>query len=169
MDLRHRLREALEPRLADEGVDLVDVEVQNHHRRRIIRFLVDEVGEEPVGGDAPRAGVSVEYCARVSRMIEDILDTADLIPFAYVLEVSSPGINRPLTKPRHYERHLGERVIVRMNDGFGERRQFSGALVALEDGHVQITLESGEGVALPLSEVRSARVDIDPWANRRKG
>lgn len=155
MDLRLRLLEVLEPFLAGELVELVDVRVQVRARRRTVCLLVDKAG-----------GVTIEDCARISRRVEDLLDTEDLIPFQYVLEVSSPGLDRPLRKPNHFERFAGERVEIRMADGYGSRRRFTGTLVGLEGDDVCVALAEGEQVRLPLASVESARVSIDPWKPR---
>jgi ribosome maturation factor RimP len=152
MDLRLRLSEVLEPFLAEELVELVDIQVQARGRRRVVSLLVDQPG-----------GVTIEDCARISRRVEDLLDTEDPIPFQYVLEVSSPGLDRPLTKPSHFERFAGERVEVRMSTDFGPRRRFTGRLVGLSGDDVCVALEEGEDVRLPLDKVERARVHIDPW------
>jgi ribosome maturation factor RimP len=152
MDLRLRLSEVLEPYLGEEAVELVDVQVHVRGRRRVVSLRVDQPG-----------GVTIEDCARISRRVEDLLDTEDLIPFQYVLEVSSPGLDRPLKTPNHFERFAGERVEVRMSRDFGPRRRFAGTLVGLSGGDVCVVLEEGENVRLPLAQVESARVQIDPW------
>ena len=155
MELRQRLLELLEPFLADGFVELVDVRVQHHGRRRTVCLLVDQPG-----------GITIDDCVRISRQVEDLLDSQDLIPFRYVLEVSSPGVDRPLRKAEHYTRFVGERVEIRMNPGFGSRRQFTGELAGYSDGTVHVIVGEGEDVHLPLREVHSARVHIDPWKRR---
>lgn len=155
MDLRRRLLDSLEPRLAEDEVELVDVQIQVKGRRRTVCLLVDQPG-----------GVNIEDCARISRRLEDILDAQELIPFRYVLEVSSPGLDRPLRKPHHYERFTGERVQVRMVPEFGDRRQFSGTLAGFVDGFVCVVDESGQETRLPFDRILSARVQIDPWKRK---
>lgn len=174
MDLRHRLVEVLEPRLAAEHVELVDVEIEVQRRRRTIRLLVDRVpeparGDDPdaVGGE-PATGVTINDCARISRRVEDILDAEDLIPFAYVLEVSSPGADRPLSKPAHFDRFRGERVTIRMEEAYGPRRQFTGVLQGLRDDQACVSLSSDEEVLLPLGRIHKARVHIDPWEQAKR-
>jgi len=155
VDLRQQLLELLEPALAEDFVDVVDVQIVAEGRRRIVRLLVDQPG-----------GVGIHDCANISRRVEAILDTEDLIPFRYVLEVSSPGLNRPLRKPEHFERFTGERIHIQMVDTFGPRRRFSGKLLGLEEGLVCVLPDGGETVRLPFDSVRSARVEIDPWKRR---
>jgi ribosome maturation factor RimP len=181
MDLRHRLFEVLEPRLAQDLVDLVDVEVEVRRRRRTIRLLVDRLPSS-AASDGPRMavegdaetdpndldGVTINDCARISRRVEDILDAEDLIPFQYVLEVSSPGADRPLSKPAHFTRFVGERVTVRMDDAFGPRRQFSGVLLGLRDDQAWVRLSEDEEVLLPLGLIHQARVHIDPWEKAKR-
>ena len=155
MDLRQRLLEVLEPYLAEDLVELVDVRVQSHSRRRTVCLLVDQPG-----------GVTINDCARISRHVEDYLDTQDVIPFRYVLEVSSPGFDRPLRTRQHFERFVGEQVEIQMDRSFGERRQYTGELTGVADGVVSLRLGDGDEVRLPLDEIRSARVRIDPWKPR---
>ena len=100
------------------------------------------------------------------RRVEALLDTEDIIQFRYVLEVSSPGLNRPLRKPEHFERFTGERVHIRMADSFGPRRRFSGKLLGLKDGVVCVQSDDGETIRLPFDSLRSARAEIDPWKRR---
>ncbi len=155
MDLRLRLLEVLEPYLAADFMEVVDVQVLVQGRRRTVRLLVDQPG-----------GVSVEDCAAVSRRVASLLDQEDLVPFRYVLEVSSPGLDRPLRKPEHFRRFTGERVHIRMKDSYGPRRQFSGKLLGLDGGVLRVLPDKGDAFRLPLDSVRSARVQIDPWKRR---
>jgi len=174
MDLRHRLLEVLEPRLAAEHVELVDVEIEARRRRRTIRLLVDHLptprpGSDPRGEEeAEPAGVTINDCARISRRVEDILDAEDLIPFPYVLEVSSPGADRPLSRPAHYDRFRGERVTIRMDEAYGPRRQFTGVLRGLRDDQACVRLSGEEEILLPLDRIHRARVHIDPWEKAKR-
>ncbi len=166
MDLAGRVLALLEPRLEREHVELVDVQMIARGKRRVVCVRVDRVEVDEDGRKRP-VGVTVADCARISRQIEDILDAEDVVPFSYVLEVSSPGLDRPLRKPEHYDWFTGEQVVVRMADTFGSRRQYTGSLVGRQGDHIVVSVDGGETVRLPLTEVKSARVAIDPW--KRKG
>ncbi|CAM5530148.1 ribosome maturation factor RimP [Streptomyces spiroverticillatus] len=102
-----RLRELLEPLVAAQGLDLEEIEVSKAGRRRMLRIVVDS--EE---------GVELDACAEVSRAISDKLDESDAMgDDEYVLEVSSPGADRPLTEHRHYVRATGRLAKLQLNDG----------------------------------------------------
>jgi ribosome maturation factor RimP len=104
---RDLLRGILEPAVAGAGFDLEDVEVARTGRRRRFRVLVDKDG-----------GVSLDECADLSRLIGDALDDAAAVgDDPYTLEVSSPGVSRPLTLPRHWRRNRGRLVAVTTSDG----------------------------------------------------
>ncbi|HKY61433.1 MAG TPA: ribosome maturation factor RimP [Gemmatimonadota bacterium] len=117
-----RLSALIEPLLAREGVELVDVEVAGSRRRPIVRVYVDRPG-----------GVGVDDCARISRLLEAGLETAAAVPETYVLEVSSPGLDRPLRERRHFERFVGRDVEVRLFAPLQGRRRIVGTLEQVAD------------------------------------
>lgn len=102
-------------------------------------------------------GITVEDCAAVSREVSAHLDVADPIRSAYVLEVSSPGIDRPLTRPEDFDRFAGFEARVEMRLPIEGRRRFSGQLCGLQDEQVRIATEEGE-VLLPFAEVAKAKL-----------
>ena len=106
--------------LADsEGMEIVDIEFRHEGSRggRVLRLYLDKEG-----------GPNVEDLSRVSRQLSELLDAEDTIDGAYTLEVSSPGINRPLKKPEHFARFVGKRIRVRTRDLIDGRRSFLGIL-----------------------------------------
>ena len=123
------LRRVLEPVVTDAGYDLEDLVVTPAGRRRLVRIVVDRDG-----------GVSLDDVADVSRAASEALDAADdMVGNApYVLEVTSPGVDRPLTEPRHWRRNVGRLVTVHLREG--EPR--TGRLTAATDG--DITLDGAE-------------------------
>ncbi|MCG6870948.1 MAG: ribosome maturation factor RimP [Gammaproteobacteria bacterium] len=102
-------------------------------------------------------GVNVEDCARVSQQISGILDVEDPIAGAYQLEVSSPGLDRPLVRPEHFRKVLGEIVRVRMQHAFGERRRYKGVLREVTEEAVTLEVD-GEPVALPFAQMDKSRL-----------
>ena len=102
-------------------------------------------------------GVTIDDCARVSREIGDLIDVKDVIMHEYILEVSSPGLNRPLKKERDFVWAKGKRVKVRMVKPVNGRRNFSGYLKNFEDGTLYVEAE-GSLVALPWVEVDKAHL-----------
>lgn len=117
--------------------------------RRILRVLLDAPGGVPLGA-----------CAAVSRALGPILDASPDVQGRYVLEVSSPGINRPLTKPEHYRRFAGERVKIRLREKVDGGATVSGVLVGLQDDVVTVQTPLGEK-QVPLANVARARLHRD--------
>ena len=140
--------------LAQSDLELVDVELGGSPRGLVVRVLVDKAG-----------GVSVGDCARVSRALGDDLEAADVIPGRYILEVSSPGIDRPLKVREDYERFAGEQAEIATVEMIGEQRDHRGQLAGFDAAtdSVMLTLESGSTVAIPLGAIRRARLRRDPW------
>lgn len=101
-----------------DGLGLVEIVLAGAGSASIVRIFVDR-----------EKGVSVEDCSRLSRKISDFLDTHDLIPFQYRLEVSSPGLDRPLTNKTDFQRKTGEKVTLYMKDKTDPREQTKGRLV----------------------------------------
>ena len=133
---RPKIKREAEDRLLDLGIDLVSMDWAGSRNRPVIRLRIER---SPMG-DPP---VTVDDCARVSRALESWLDEHDEIPERYVLEVSSPGIERPLTRPRDWERFVGEPVVV---EGFGGACR---ALLPARGGAVGVGLGAGTDGSTP--------------------
>jgi ribosome maturation factor RimP len=112
-------------------------------------------------GESRAAGPSLEDCERVSRDLSAALDVADLIPHAYQLEVSSPGLDRPLRRERDFARFAGQNVRVRLVDGVEGRRNFSGTLRGAKDGLVEVECD-GRSYQLPVEQVAKANL-VPDW------
>src|SRR5262245_16992807 len=153
-DREAQLRERVLALLEQSDLELVDVELGGSPRGLIVRVLVDKPG-----------GVSVEDCARVSRAVGDDLEAADAFPGRYTLEVSSPGINRPLKRREDYERFAGEEAEVVTVEKIGDQRDHRGRLAGFDPASdsVLLTLDSGSTVAIPLGAIRRAHLRRDPW------
>jgi ribosome maturation factor RimP len=148
----------LEARVAELGFELVQTEWAGSSRRPIIRIRIDR----PEG----KGTVTVDDCAVVSRGLEPWLDEVEALPERYVLEVSSPGVDRPLVKPRDYERFAGEEVAIRGNDLLaGRARRLEGVLLGLtsDGGRIRLRLPDASEVEVPLDEVTGAHV-VYRWA-----
>jgi ribosome maturation factor RimP len=101
--------------------------------------------------------MTVEDCAAISHMVSALLDAEDPIKDSYVLEVSSPGIDRPLTRPRDFERFSGHVARIELRSTIDGRRRFRGRLQGIEDGLVRLETD-GESVALPVGEIATAKL-----------
>jgi len=120
-EVQRRLEEIADSLLQDEGLELVDLEYRREGRRWVLRLFIDKEG-----------GVTVEDCATVSRELGDILDAKDAVPEAYVLEVSSPGLNRRVRKREDFSRFAGRKVEVRLTASHDGRRKIIGKILGIE-------------------------------------
>ncbi len=162
---RPKIRREAESRLLDLGIDLVSMDWAGSRNRPVIRLRIERspMVDAPTG-DAPTGAppVTVDDCARVSRALESWLDEHDEIPERYVLEVSSPGVERPLTRPQDWARCVGEPVVVQ---GFGVLAERSSRLEAELLGldsepepTVRLRLGDGAEVGVPLADIKGAHL-----------
>lgn len=144
------------------GFDLVQSEWAGSDRRPILRLRIDVLDPEP--GVSPGGGVTVDDCAVVSRGLEGWLDGLDAMPDTYVLEVSSPGVERPLTRRRDWERFRGEEVAVKSREILADRAtRLEGRILGLsrteEEGDVvRLELSGGDEVDVPLEKLTGAHL-----------
>lgn len=148
-----RVKTLLDPVVEREGYELLEVEYLSDRGRMILRLYIDTV---PPG--TAQKGVTVEDCSFVSRIVGDILDVEEIIGDNYHLEVSSPGLFRPLTKPVHFDRVVGERVKVKTFDKLDGRRVFTGTLVAHREGVLTVRID-GADFTLNLENVAKANLE----------
>jgi ribosome maturation factor RimP len=150
----------LESRVEALGYELVSVEWAGSKARPLLRLRID------VPEGSPGQGVTVDDCARVSRSLEGWLDGVAAIPERYVLEVSSPGLNRPLVRDRDYDRFRGEWIAVKGREVLaGRSRRLEGELLGLdqEGGAVRLRLRDGAEVSIRRSEISGAHL-VFRWA-----
>lgn len=144
----------LDARVAELGYELVDVRWGGSGQRPLLKLRIDRPDSKP------GSGVTVDECATVSRALEPWLDAHEGLSRRYVLEVSSPGVERPLVRPRDYERFRGERVAVTGHEVLLDRStRLEGELVGLQDEGAEeeavvLRLSGGEEVSVPRSKVR---------------
>ena len=131
------------------GFELVEVELGGGRQHQTLRVYID----------GPH-GITVDNCADVSRQLSAVLDVEDPIPGTYTLEVSSPGIDRPLTRPKDYSRWAGHLARVETAEPIDGRRRFKGTLLGLSDGEVRLRLEDGTETAVPFTAVTRAKLEM---------
>jgi ribosome maturation factor RimP len=134
------VRAIVERVAASSGLEVVDVEMRGGGKSRMLRIVIDK----PAAGalDKP-AGVTHEDCANLSREVSTILDVEDVVPGgSYVLEVSSPGLDRKLSRPADFERFTGSRVKLTTRDPVNGNRHFAGRLQSFADGRLTLELDS---------------------------
>ncbi|HEY8927077.1 MAG TPA: ribosome maturation factor RimP [Polyangia bacterium] len=174
----------VEPYVRDAGFDLVEVQSGREPSGWIVRLFIDRPAPAAGGGTTQGSsegqlasegelGVSHNDCERVSRDVSAALDVADLIPHAYELEVSSPGLDRPLRRLQDFSRFTGREARIRMTEGVDGRRNFSGRLAGVEaapagglDGVVAIECD-GRTYHLPIGDIAKANL-VPDWAKEFK-
>jgi ribosome maturation factor RimP len=138
----------VEPYIEEQGLELVDVEYVREGAHWYLRVYIDKEG-----------GIELDDCSTVSRIVSAKLDQADPISQAYMLEVSSPGLERPLKKEQDFERFKGSLVTVNTTVGFQGYTEFTGNLVGLEDNQIILEFEN-ERISIPRDQVKKARLAI---------
>jgi ribosome maturation factor RimP len=154
-DICERIRTLAGPILISMRLELVEVEFKRTGREAVLRLFIDKEG-----------GVMLDDCADLSRELSLLLDVEDFIPCEYNLEVSSPGLDRPLKTPADYDRFAGRLVKVRTYEQFpddagNKRKTFLGRLEGLKDGVVVLKLTEGQTASIPLERVAKANLDFE--------
>jgi len=154
-DICDRVRALAQPILESMLLELVEVEFKRTGREAVLRLFIDKEG-----------GVMLDDCADLSRELSLILDIEDFIPCEYNLEVSSPGLDRPLKTPADYDRFSGRLIKVRTYEPFPDdagnmRKTFLGRLDGLKDGAVVVTLTEGQTASIPLARVAKANLEFE--------
>lgn len=127
--------------------ELVGYESLSLGRRTLLRLYIDRPG-----------GVTIDECARVSRQVSALFDVENPIEGGYVLEVSSPGIDRPLFELAHYAPQIGKTIRLKLSVPYLARRQYKGVLIGATEEAVRLLLEEGSEVSIPFSSVEKANV-----------
>ncbi len=148
MEIRDRVITLVEPILAEQGLELVDVEHRREGHGQVVRLLVDREG-----------GVDLETLSRLSRELSDVLDGEEPIPGTYTLEVSSPGIHRPLRRPEHFVGYLGKKVRVCCRAPQNGQRNFLGTLAAVTAGGVTLRSDGGAESYIEFANIDKANYE----------
>jgi ribosome maturation factor RimP len=145
-----RVETILEPLLDAEGFSLVDVEYKRERGGWVLRVFIDK-----------ESGVTLDDCARVSREFGQLLDVEDIIPTSYQLEVSSPGLDRPLKKEEDFVKYSGRKVRIKTKEQVSGRRNFKGALLGCTEGKVMVKVEGSGVFTIPFSAILKANLEIE--------
>jgi ribosome maturation factor RimP len=158
--IAEQARRILDPIVTREGFELVEVEWGREGPAWVLRLFVDRPG-----------GVTIENCQELSRTVDTVLDVEDFIEPAYNLEVSSPGVDRPLRKPADFERFAGQRAHVKtfapIDTPQGPRKNWSGTLRGFRDGAVEIEVD-GDVHRIPHASIAKAHLEYDFEADLRR-
>ncbi len=152
-----------EPYVRDAGFDLIEVQFAREQRGAVLRLFIDRPtgSAQDTQDRKDQTLIGVDDCERVSRDVSAALDVADNISHTYLLEVSSPGLDRPLRRERDFARFVGESARVRLEAGVEGRRNFSGTIQAAKDGRVEIACD-GRSYELPIDDIVRANL-IPDW------
>jgi len=144
------LNRLIRPAVEALGFEFVGLEYLSNPKNRLVRIYIDREPE----------GISVEDCAEVSHEVSAVLDVEDPVAGNYSLEVSSPGVERPLFEPEHYRRFVGERAVVHLYAPRDNRRKLTGTIVEADDGRVVIEVD-GDPFEVAYADVRRANLKPD--------
>jgi ribosome maturation factor RimP len=143
---RDKLIKLLEPAIENMGYELADLELKSGGADGLVRIFIDKA-----------EGIGIEDCEAVSRQVSAILDVEDPVEGNFALEVSSPGLDRTLTKPAHFKRFMGQDVRVKLRFPLSGRRNYRGALTSADDEKIEVEVD-GESHSLPIATIESARL-----------
>ena len=143
------LTDLLTPVAQANDVELYDIELVREGGEKILRIYIDKEGN-----------VDLNDCERFSRAAESVLDANDPIPDAYALEVSSPGIERKLTRDAHFTRYIGHKIQLRLYAPHNNRKNFKGTLTSYENKMLTINIETEPSVEIPRTSVASCKLVV---------
>jgi ribosome maturation factor RimP len=150
-DVVDHIRQLLDPILASLGLSLWDLEFQRQGPKWLLRIYIDR-----------EAGVTLNDCESVSRDLSAALDVEDIITHAYQLEVSSPGLDRTLSKPEHFTRFAGSTVKIKVYQPIDGQKVFRGKLLGLSDqGMVRVEVTAGTVMELGLNMITKASLEVE--------
>jgi ribosome maturation factor RimP len=145
------VREIAERVGASEGIEIVEVQLLGGGGSRLLRIFIDKL-----------QGVTHADCEFISQQVGTILDVEDVIPGSrYTLEVSSPGVERKLTKPREFERFVGQKVKIVLREPVDNQRHWTGALKSFAGGMITLEPSPGRSVEFPLEQVEKANLKFE--------
>jgi len=153
-DQRHtlgsRICELAEQVAGPMGMEIVLVEVRGEGKNAVVRTFIDQ-----------SSGISLDDCERFSKRFSVLLDVEDCIPFSYTLEVSSPGINRPLVKESDFQRFSGKNARVRTRFSIEGQKNFKGKIVGVTEGRLELEVAPGKKIELLLADIEKASLIAD--------
>jgi len=148
-DLKKKISELAGSVAMQYAFELVDVELTGSSRKLLIRIFIDKEN-----------GVTLDDCGKFSRALSALLDVEDPVPMAYVLEVSSPGLDRPLKALKDFQRSIGKLVRVITKARIEENNVFTGRLTSVEGENITLSFNDKE-IEIPLDQISKARLEIE--------
>jgi ribosome maturation factor RimP len=148
-EIVERVQNIAEPILSREGLELVDIEYRRETRGWVLRLYIDKEG-----------GVNVDDCSHASQEVGRSLDVEEVITTPYTLEVSSPGLDRPLKNEKDFRKSIHKLIRVKTVDPIQNQKNFKGRLLTVSENRIEIEAE-GKVVEIPLSQVAKAKLEIE--------
>ncbi len=148
-EIINRVNEIVTPILKSEGIELVDIEYRREANGWVLRIYIDKEG-----------GVTIGDCSFISHELERVLDIEDFIPNPYNLEVSSPGLTRPLKSEKDFKKYRDRIIKLKTFQAIDNRRNFRGRLIDFYDDQIEMDVD-GKIIRIPFKDVAKANLDID--------
>lgn len=146
-----KLWDLIAPVVESEGMELVDLEYKKEGRDWFVRVFIDKAD-----------GITMDDCSLVSRQINPLLDVEDVVPHAFILEVSSPGLDRPLKKLSDYQRFQGKLARINTFAPQGGRKKFLGRIIGIEGESVLLDIEAEkQRVSIPLKDIAKGKLEVE--------
>jgi len=145
--------QAITQRVVEEtGLELVELSLRGSSRRRLLRVDIDRPGPQ---------GVDIDDCKRVSQVLGEVLENDEMLEDSYVLEVSSPGVDRPIVSAADFRRNTGRRVLLRTRESIDGKQEWKGVLRGLEGEQIHLQDDEVGEVTIGVEQVESARQDVE--------
>ena len=156
--VQNKLTALIEPVVKSLGCDLWGLEYMTQGRQATLRIYIEKAADSESSDDTKKeSGVGLHDCEKVSRQVSSVLDVEDPIASHYTLEVSSPGMDRPLFLLSHYQSSVGEKVSIKLSRKFDERKNFTGVITGIENDEVILRVDDEEYL-LPIELIDKANV-----------
>ena len=146
--LLDRIKNIVSNILSDNGIELADITYKREGHTRVLRILADKEG-----------GITIDECARMNEIISEALDKEDFIEENYLLEISSPGLDRPLKTKKDFLRVKGKKIRIHTYESIDDKREFVGVLEAVEDDNITVSDENAKLTKVPLDKISKATFD----------
>jgi ribosome maturation factor RimP len=155
--IRQKINELASKVVEDEGFEIVSADILGGGRKTILKIVIDKEG-----------GVTIGDCERISRSLEAILDVEDLIKMPYILEVSSPGLDRPLIKQKDFEKNMGKLARVITTERIDNQTFFIGRIIDVGEGWIRLKIEKkgdkegkSKDIFIPIDKISKANLEIE--------
>lgn len=149
-EMTDRIQELLLPILESRGLSLWELEFKKEGPKWLLRVYIDR-----------DSGVSLDDCEMVSRDLGALLDVEDVVPHAYTLEVSSPGMDRTLSKPEHFKRFAGHKIKIKTFQPLDGEKVFHGELTGIGDQGITLKVDESKILEIPLTQIAKASLEVE--------